>query len=197
MRVRDENKKAVLRRKAIEMIVKEGLDGISMQKLARAAGCSPATIYIYFKDKDDLILQICVEEFNIMADATLKDFDPEMHFAEGLKIQWINRARYSLKNPMKQDFMEQMRHSRYQEQAFKMLDRRFFDAMGIFVHTAIKRKELIPLPVEVYWSVAFAPLYQLVKFHIQGRGLKGDQRFVFTEELMTQTLNLVIKALTP
>ena len=180
------------------MIVKEGLDGISMQKLARAAGCSPATIYIYFKDKDDLIIRLAVEEFNLMADETLKNFDPHMHFAEGLKVQWINRARYSIQNPVKMDFLEQIRHSRYQENAFRLLDRGFFDAMGTFVRTAIERKELISLPVEVYWSVAFGPLYQLVKFHIQGRSLAAsDKKFVFTDELMMQTLNLVIKALTP
>ncbi|MBN8856321.1 MAG: helix-turn-helix transcriptional regulator [Sphingobacteriales bacterium] len=33
------------------MVVREGFDGFSMQKLARAAGVSPTTIYIYFKDK--------------------------------------------------------------------------------------------------------------------------------------------------
>lgn len=180
------------------MIVKDGLDGISMQKLAKAAGISPATIYIYFKDKEDLILQLCVEEFNSMTEATLKDFDPQMHFAEGLKVQWINRARYCMKYPIRQDFMEQIRHSRYQEKMYKLLYRRFFDAMHTFVHTAIKRKELIPLPVEVYWSVAYAPLYQLVKFHTQGISFKGsDQKFVFTEEIMMQTLHLVTKALTP
>lgn len=198
MRIRDEQKEKTIKAKAVEMIVKDGLDGMSMQKLAKAASCSPATIYIYFKDRDDLILKLAVEAFNEMAEETLRDFDPQMHFAEGLKIQWINRARYCMKNSIKMDFMEQIRHSRYQDKAFRLLDRHFFDTMGTFVHTAVNRKELIPLPVEIYWAVAFAPLYQLVKFHIQGRGLGGfDPKFVFTEEMMMQTLNLVIKALTP
>jgi hypothetical protein len=45
--------------------------------------------------------------------------------------------------------------------------------------------------------VAFAPLYQLLKFHLHGRGLPGTPRFVLDEKLMDQTLDLVVRALTP
>lgn len=198
MRTRDENKEGAIRSKAVEMIVKEGLDGLSMQKLAKAAGCSPATIYIYFKDRDDLIMQLYLDEFKQMTEAVLKDFDPYAPFADGLKQQWFNRARYYLQNPHKMDFMEQFRHSRYHEKVYQLIDKRFFETMGAFTHNAIKRKELIQLPIEVYWSVAFAPLYQLLKFHMQGKSFRGsNEEFVLTDKMMLQTLKLVIKALTP
>jgi predicted MFS family arabinose efflux permease len=45
--------------------------------------------------------------------------------------------------------------------------------------------------------VAFAPLYQLLKFHLHGRGLSGTPRFTLDERLMDQTLDLVVRALTP
>jgi AcrR family transcriptional regulator len=197
MRVRDENKEESIRAKAVAMIVKEGLDGLGMQKLAKVARVSPATIYIYYKNREDLILKLCIHEFNSMAAATLKGFDPHMPFAEGLRVQWINRANYYLKNPTRLDFMEQMRHTRYHKKMFQYLDKAFFEAMATFVHTAIKRKQLIKLPIEVYWSVAFAPLYQLIKFHTNGVGLGGSTKFVFTNRMMMQTLQVVIKALTP
>ncbi len=72
MRTRDENKELTIREKALDMAVKDGFDGLSMQKLARAAGVSPATIYIYFKDRDDLILQLWLQEVKKMVDATLE-----------------------------------------------------------------------------------------------------------------------------
>ena len=86
MRTRDENKELTIREKALDMAVKDGFDGLSMQKLARAAGVSPATIYIYFKDRDDLILQLWLQEVKKMVDATLEGFDPSMPFEAGLKI---------------------------------------------------------------------------------------------------------------
>src|SRR5436190_7212976 len=99
MRTRDENKERSVRQKALKMIVAQGLTGFSMQKLAKAAGVSPATIYIYFKDKEDLVLQLCTEASEKMLDITFKNFDPSMSFSDGLRIQWENRAKYCLKYP--------------------------------------------------------------------------------------------------
>src|SRR5437868_9623861 len=107
MRTRDTNKENSIRKQAIEMVVKEGLDGFSMQKLAKAAGVSPATLYIYYKDREDLIMQLWSGAFAEMATATLKNFDPSMSFRDGLKVQWMNRARFCMKNPKQMQFMEQ------------------------------------------------------------------------------------------
>ncbi|MCE7064643.1 TetR/AcrR family transcriptional regulator [Dyadobacter sp. CY326] len=195
MRTRDVNKEALIREKAIEMIVAHGFDGLSMHKLAKSAGVSVATIYIYFKDREDLIQQLYTEETKKMAEATLVNFDPESHFDEGLKIQWLNRMNYCLENPISMSFMEQVKHSPLIDRS--TMDMRFLNAMSRFVHKAIEREELIPLPVEIYWSIAFAPLYQLVKFHISKSSMPGRPPFVFDEEKINLTLGLVIKALKP
>ena len=197
MRIRDENKEQSIRETAVEMIVNEGFDGLSMQKLAKAAGVSPATIYIYFKDRDDLLVQLWVSESKRMMDASLKGFDPDMPFDEGLKVQWMNRARFYIENPMTAHFLEQMKYSPYYSLCMGKVDKTFLTAMHHFVHNAIRRRELVKLPVEVYWSVAFAPLYALVRFHMSGRGLGGFEKFELDEKIMTQTLKLVLKALKP
>ncbi|HYG39788.1 MAG TPA: TetR/AcrR family transcriptional regulator [Cytophagales bacterium] len=197
MRVKDEKKVVAIKEKALEILVNKGFDGLSMQKLAKEAGVSPATIYIYFKDRDDLIIQVALEEIQKMLEATLKGFSPEMHFEEGLKLQWINRVNYFLKYPMQAHLSEQIKYSPYYNIVFQKMDKTFQKTMGEFVHNAIKRNELVKLPLEVYWSIAFAPLYQLVKFHTSGRGLNRLEKFVLDENMMDQTLKLVIKALKP
>jgi AcrR family transcriptional regulator len=197
MRPRDENKEQAIREKAIEMIINDGFDGLSMQKLAKAAGVSPATIYIYFKDRDDLLHQIITTEAKKMSDATLVDFDPDLSFEEGLRKQWQNRAAYFLRNPVRMQFVEQMKNTPVYEKTFKM-DPAFLSAMQRFAHNAIDRKELIRLPLEVFWSIAYAPLYQLVKFHLTGRPVMSSQKnFVLDEKIMEQALQLVLKALRP
>jgi TetR/AcrR family transcriptional regulator, multidrug resistance operon repressor len=197
MRTRNEVKELAIRRKAMEMIVEKGFDGLSMHKLAKAADISVATIYIYHKDREDLILSLCREEMDRFAKATLEGFDPEMSFEEGLRIQWRNRAEFWLENPIESQFLERMRHSPYQERYMHYLQTDFVEAMMAFVKNAIKRNELVPLPVEVYWSVAFAPLYQLVKFHMDQTGFPGNKPVLFTETLMEEVLQLVLKALRP
>src|SRR5450432_4114262 len=151
MRVRDDNKVQTIREKAIDLIVAQGFDGFSMQKLAKAANVSPATLYIYYKDREDLILQIWVESFTEMADATMKNFSPEMSFSEGLRVQWMNRVKYCMKNPLQMQFMEQLRHSPLQEKAQDLISTSLKDNMTSFVANAIKRKQLVKVEVEVYW----------------------------------------------
>jgi AcrR family transcriptional regulator len=196
MRTRDVKKERSIRDKALQMIVEEGLKGFSMQKLARTANVSPATIYIYFKNKEDLLMRLCEEAGEKMFDITLRDFHPSMGFSEGLRVQWINRAKYCMKYPEQMDFLEQLRHSPYSEQLTAMMGDKFKIAMGQFVSNAIKRKELVKVPVEVYWSIAFAPLYNLVKFHMTGKSFAG-RKFVLTDKVMKATFELVLKALKP
>ncbi|WP_207425605.1 TetR/AcrR family transcriptional regulator [Pedobacter sp. SYSU D00535] len=197
MRPRDEHKEGLIRQEAVEMIVREGLEGLSMQKLAKAAGVSPATLYIYFKDRDDLIIQLVIEEHTKMSRETLKDFDPDMHFAEGLKVQWNNRVAYYLKHPVGLSFMEHIKHSPYFEKAMQQTGNLFPKVMGEFLSKNIERQELVRVSPEVYWSIAFAPLYQLIKYHISGRGLPPSSTFVLDEEKLQQALELVLKALKP
>lgn len=196
MRPRDENKELLIRQKAIEMIAAQGLDGFGVNKLAKAAGVSPATIYIYYKDKDDLIIKLCIEVANKMMEYSFKNFSPEMDFADGLKMQWRNRMTYFISFPLEMEFIEIMRYTHYYEEVSKMLTNNFGSILGPFVQNAMEKNQLIQLPFEVYWSIAFAPLYQLIKFHYQGRSY-ANGNFELNDDLMMQALQLVIKALKP
>jgi len=196
MRTRDESKEQAIREKAIDIVIKNGLDGLSMQKLAKAAGVSPATIYIYFKDREDFLVRISTDISSRLLEASLKNFDPEMSFEEGLRIQWKNRAAFFREYPKDMQFIEQIRYSPLYEKVMPMLTKGFSEVMGAFVHNAIRRKELKKLPFEVYWSVAFAPLYQLIKFHAQGKSY-ASEKFEINDKVMMQTLELVVKALRP
>jgi TetR/AcrR family transcriptional repressor of multidrug resistance operon len=197
VRPRDEIKEQSIRDKAVEIIVKEGFDGLSMQKLAKIAGVSPATIYIYFKDREDLIARVTSDEGHKLSKAMLEGFDPKMAFEDGLRKQWDNRANYFLNNPMKMQFLEQIRNSPALEKNYKV-DSSFIEAMREFAHNAIERKELIQLPIEVFWSVAYAPLYQLIKFHLAPYGMGPNHgKFKLDEESKEKALQLVLKALRP
>lgn len=194
MRTRDEHKEQVVKDTAIEMLVKQGFDGFSMQKLARVARVSPATLYIYYKDKEDFLIQLGTEETRRLSNSLLKDFSPDMSFEEGMRIQWRNRAEYWLSDPVRAAFLEQIRHSNYRDKVYQAMDAYFVEAMGSFLHKAIDRQEIWPMKKEVFWSVAYAPLYNLIRFHNEGISLAGEL-FQFSDEIMWQTFDVVMKAL--
>lgn len=180
----------------MKLVVKEGLDGLSMGKVAMAAGVSPATLYIYFKDKEDFISQLATEAGEKMIAYSLRDFDPEMSFEVGLNVQWRNRLEYLVKHPLEMEFIEIMRYTSYYEKVAKSITEVFGHSFGRFIQNAKANGELMDLPFEVYWSVAFAPLYQLIKFHNQGHSY-ASKVFSLNEALLKQTFDLVIKALKP
>jgi TetR/AcrR family transcriptional regulator, multidrug resistance operon repressor len=194
MRKRDTEKETLVKQKAIETLGKYGLEGFSMNKLARACNISVATLYIYFKDKDDLIINIAIEEGTKGAEAMLRDFDPESSFETGLRTQWRNRYHHTMSNPAVALFFDQLRSSSYHEQFMGQVMSKFKQQVSTFMHNAIKRGELNPMPVEVFWSVAYAPLYSLIRFHQEGRSITGKP-FEMTEGLLWATFDLVLKAL--
>jgi AcrR family transcriptional regulator len=194
MRTRNSGKEQLVKRKAIELLVRDGFEGFSMSKLARACDISVATLYIYYKDKEDLITRIALEEAELMARVVLKGFDPEMHFEEGLRLQWKNRSDYMLKNPGTSALFEQLRFSTFSEPVFKQVKANFEKAMGKFMKNAVARGEIDAMPMEVYWSVAFAPLYNLIRFHQEGKNMAGKP-FVLTRKLIWQTFDLTIRGI--
>ena len=195
MRTRDENKEASIREKAMEMIVTEGFDGLSMQKLAKAAGVSPATIYIYYKNREDLLTQLYNEVQKKFAEVALRKFSPELSLADGLWLQWKNRVKFILDYPVYFQFFEQFRNSPLIHN--KDIEKtEFRENMKAFVMNAVKRGEMAKMEPELFWAVAYGSFYTLVKFHLQERTMMGAP-YKITEARMKHALEMVLKALKP
>jgi TetR/AcrR family transcriptional repressor of multidrug resistance operon len=193
MRTRNVDKENLVKQKAIELIVKEGLEGFSMNKLAKACKISVNTLYIYYKDRDDLIIKIACEEGKLASDTMISEFDCNAGFEEGLRIQWKSRYKYLIDKPLLSSFFEQLQSSTYQHYFAEAING-YKDMVSHFVQNAIDRGEIDDLPLEVYWAIAFAPLYTLITFHHKGQNMAGKP-FKMNDQLLWKTFDLVVKAL--
>ncbi|MCR8560243.1 TetR/AcrR family transcriptional regulator [Mucilaginibacter sp. BJC16-A38] len=194
MRTRDIDKEQLVKQKAIECIVKDGMEGFSMNKLAKACKISVATLYIYYKDRDDLIISIAREEGLRMAKIMLEDFDENASFEDGLRVQWKNRYKHMMENPHLGVFFDQLRSSSYHAQFMETFKTNFETAIGNFMHNVHERGEVNEMPFEAFWSVAYAPLYSLIRFHNEGYSV-GGKPFAMSDKILWATFNLVVKAL--
>ena len=84
---------------ARELFIDEGYENFSMRKLAEKIDYSPTTIYLYFKNKDDLLFAICEEFFGNFS-ARLNHIrvvseDP----VETLRQAFLYLMNFGLKNP--------------------------------------------------------------------------------------------------
>ena len=196
MRTRDSNKEEIVKQKAIELLVEKGIEGFSMNRLAKESKISVATLYIYYSDKDDLIKKIGIEIGKNFFDKMSKDFSPTMPFREGLHKQWENRTHFTQKFPLEVNCWELLTHSSYGEYILEESLQEFKITMGSFFNNAVEKKQLIPVSKEVFWSMAYGPLYSLLRFERDGKNFGGGP-FKLNKKITDETFELVIKALTP
>ena len=58
MRTKDYDKQQRIKEASMRIVLKDGIDGASVSKIARAAGVSPATIYVYYDSKEAMLAEI-------------------------------------------------------------------------------------------------------------------------------------------
>jgi AcrR family transcriptional regulator len=78
MRKKDDLKQKCIKEAVVQLILEEGLQGISISKIARAAGISPATVYIYYENKDTMLREIYTEYAEDMFQYVLRGISPDM-----------------------------------------------------------------------------------------------------------------------
>jgi AcrR family transcriptional regulator len=61
MRKKDDEKEKSIKEAVIKLILEEGFHGTSISKIAKMAGVSPATVYIYFENKENMLQNIYQE----------------------------------------------------------------------------------------------------------------------------------------
>lgn len=196
MRTRDTNKEEIVKQKAIEILVNKGIEGFSMNRLAKESKISVATLYIYYSDKDDLIKKIGIEIGQNFFVEMVKDFSTTMNFKDGLYKQWENRIRFATKYPLQVACWELLCHSSYRDEIVLESFIEFKAQMNDFLNNAIAKKELIPVSKEIFWTIAYAPLYTLLRFHNEKKNMAGTS-FQLTQKITDEAFELVIKALTP
>ncbi|MDY0988643.1 TetR/AcrR family transcriptional regulator [Flavobacterium sp. CFBP9031] len=196
MRTRDTNKEEIVKQKAIEMIVAQGIEGFGMNRLAKECGVSVATLYIYYSDKEDLIRKIGIEIGQNFFEKMFDGFATNMSFREGLRNQWENRIYFNLNFPLQTTCFELLRHSTHGDAILQEVTGKYKQMMTEFMVLAIERKELISVPYEVFWSIAYGSLYSLLEFHRDGKSMSGKS-FVLNDKIKNEAFNLVLKALTP
>lgn len=61
MRKKDDGKQRKIKEAVIKLILTEGFHGTSISKIAKEAGVSPATVYIYYENKEAMLQDIYME----------------------------------------------------------------------------------------------------------------------------------------
>ena len=90
------DKKRALLNATLTLVNDHGFHDAPMSKIAKLAGVAPATIHLYFENKQDLINNLYLEVKASFSDCAFKGYDNTMPVKKGFEIIWYNIADYKL-----------------------------------------------------------------------------------------------------
>lgn len=111
MRVRDETKKIALYKATIKIVNKDGFAAAAVNKIAKVAKVSPGTVYIYFDNKDDLLLSTFVEIKKELNHFLMANIDSNKSVIENARVFWHRLFAFVSNNADKYQYIDQFSHS--------------------------------------------------------------------------------------
>ncbi len=113
MRTKDDEKKAALFEATVKLVNEIGFVSSSVSKIAKEAKVSPATIYVYYKNKEDLLVSTYIDIKRNLSEVVLHNFDNKLPIRDILRNVWFNMFEYISNNLEYFIFVEQFSNSPY------------------------------------------------------------------------------------
>lgn len=174
MRTRDEFKQDALYRATVKLVNEIGFASSSVSKIAKEAGISPATVYIYHKNKEDLLVSTYMNIKKSYMDVLLKNFDDSLPLRDSLRKIWYNLFDYIAQNPDDFHFTEQFANSPFTE----LVDTETIDKMLMpvvqMIQYGIEQKILKDVSMDLITAFGFYPIYTLSNPKICSQFTKSD-----------------------
>jgi AcrR family transcriptional regulator len=105
MRTRDKNKEQAIVQAVFEMTRTDGIVNLSMGKIAKHAGVSSATAYVYYEDKTDMLSKIYLQVKDIMDNGLAEKITATDDVKEQARITMRHFAHRTLTHPLEANFM--------------------------------------------------------------------------------------------
>ena len=188
MRTKDEEKQAALFEATVKVVNEVGFAAASVSKIAKQAKVSPATLYIYYSNKEDLLVSTYIDIEKSFSRAILKDFDPSLPIRDILLNVWFAMSKYISANIEHFNFTEQFANSPYQELVNKEMVKQYFIPLIEVLERGIEQKIIKDVEQDILAAFIFYPVVVLSKPHL-------CSEFEMTPESMETAFNLAWDAI--
>lgn len=174
------NKRTAILESALELFAENGFHGSPTSLIAERAGVGVGTIYRYFKDKEELIQELH-REIRARAVAQVCDgYAPEQPVRERYIFLCTRLMRFFLSGPHLFKFMEQYYYSPFgQRCGHSAADQE--EVVQNLLRYAQEQQIIKDIPMPVVEAIAFGPLINLAKEHI-------NRRLVVNEEMIREVV---------
>lgn len=176
MRTRNQAKYDSIVEAAIRLTNELGFDGISISKIAKKANVSPATIYIYFDNKEDLLTKLYSDIREKMSHGALEGLKEGMTTEETFKSVWHHAFKFNIGHPEYLAYREQFEQTTMMRN-IRAEDFELFQTIDRLLKHGIKEKTIKTLPLPILTAFSYAPIITLLNYHRIGI-VKMDEKHI-------------------
>ncbi|MBW8361136.1 MAG: TetR/AcrR family transcriptional regulator [Kaistella sp.] len=174
------DKRAALLNATLTLVNNHGFHNAPMSKIAILAGVAPATIYLYFENKQDLINQLYLEVKKSFSSCAFQGYSGELSVKDGFELIWFNIANYKLNQIKEANFLSQCDNSPMVEEEIRVEGLRHLQPLLDLWERGKKEEVIKPLSDYVLYAFSIYPLSFLLE-------MQERQTFTLNEELKAQT----------
>jgi AcrR family transcriptional regulator len=161
MRHKDEHKQHAIIEATVKLVNEIGFASASVSKIAREAGVSPATLYVYYENKEDLLVSTYVEIKKKFAAEVMRGHDPTLPIRDRLKHFWNNAFVFIKKEPGLFQFSEQFAKTPYANLVDSAAVEKHFSPIFDTLRDGIAQKIIKDISLEILAVFMFYPVLQL------------------------------------
>ncbi len=163
MRCRDESKVDAIYKATLSLVKDRGLAGITMCDISKEASIATGTLYIYFKNKDELIKALFAECREKSACHYFEGVDTTLSFEERMKKLFRNIIYFKMKHFEVSAFLEQSYHSPFVDLMDLKKKQKALAPLFTLIKEGIENKKIKNTEVELVVSYLFGIINEIVK----------------------------------
>ena len=162
------DKRNALIKATIELVNNSGFHATPMSKIAKMANVSPATIYLYFENKQDLVNKTYLELKSIYTTYAFKTYTTNMSVKEGFETIWKRIAEFKLKECEYAIFLAQCDNTPMIDESSRQEGIKHFQPLLDLMERGKKEGIIKPISDYLLYAYAINPLSFLMMSQQRG-----------------------------
>jgi AcrR family transcriptional regulator len=164
VKIKDDTKTEQVYAATLKLVEEMGVAGVTMRRVARKAKVATGTLYIYFKDKDELMNAVFKDCHQSSVRMYFKGYDADEPFLTGLKKILTNIIRHRIENFEKAVFLEQCYHSPFITKSTREMSHRLMRPLYQLLERGKREKKIKKLDTFLLLTFMIGSITEIVRY---------------------------------
>ncbi len=159
----------------LNLVKEKGFHSMPMSLIAQEASVAAGTIYIYFKNKEELLNQLYLKIKKEYSDALMKGYDKNAPIKDSFELIWRNTLNFQLNRSLEFSYMEQFKNSPFIFKVTISEGIKLFKPAKKIIKRGKKEKIVKNIPNSIINALFFAPLGEWIKQYLHSETVPKEE----------------------